>query len=136
MAELNIANKKCNKRRISAWEITLIILGFPLWFPLLVSAFAVLFSLYVSLWAIVVSVWAVFVSVTACAFAGVLAGTGFAMLNSILSGMFLISAGLVFAGLSIFIFFGCKAVTKGMALLTKSILLAIKKGFTKKEAVK
>ncbi len=134
MSEHYITSEKKLKRRISAWETILIVLGFPLWFTLLVSTFAVLFSLYVSLWAIVVSVWAVFVSVIACAFAGVLAGTGFAILNSTLSGVFLIGAGLVCAGLSIFIFFGCKAVTKGMVFLTKSILLAIKKGFTKKEA--
>ena len=134
MAELNIANEKCNKRRIPAWETVLIVLGFPLGFSLLVAAFAVVFAIYICLWAIIIALWAVFVSVIACAFAGVLAGIGFVLFNNTVSGVFLISAGLVCTGLSIFIFFGCKAVTKGMALLTKSIILSIKKRFTKKEA--
>lgn len=134
MAELNIANEKCNKRRIPAWEITLIFLGFPLWFSLLVAAFAVVFAIYICLWAIIIALWAVFVSVVACAFGGIVGGAITAVGINRVSGIAIISAGIVCAGLSIFIFFGCKAVTKGMALLTKSIILSIKKRFTKKEA--
>ena len=43
------------------------------------------------------------------------------------------AAGLVCAGLAIFLFYGCKAVTKGCAWLTKMILLATKRCFIKKE---
>ena len=37
------------KKRLRAWEIALIALGFPVWFSLLTAAVAVIFALYVSL---------------------------------------------------------------------------------------
>ena len=43
------------KRRMRGWEIALIILGFPVWFPLLVAFCAIVFSLYVVVWALIVS---------------------------------------------------------------------------------
>ena len=47
------------KRKMRAWEIVLIVLGFPVWFSLLVAAGAVLLSLYVTLWSLVIALWAV-----------------------------------------------------------------------------
>jgi len=46
----------------------------------------------------------------------------------------MIGSGLVLAGLSVFVFFGCKAATKGLIILTKKTALAVKKCFIKKEA--
>ena len=59
------------KRELRAWEIVLIILGFPLWFSLFVAAFAVVLSLYIVLWALLISLWAVMVSFAAVALAGI-----------------------------------------------------------------
>ena len=61
------------KRSLRAWEIILIILGFPLWFPLLAAAFAVLLSLYIVLWSLIISLWAVEISLWAGALACVAA---------------------------------------------------------------
>jgi hypothetical protein len=47
-------------------------------------------------------------------------------------GTALIAAGLVCAGLSIFLFFGCKVATKGILLLTKQLALWTKKGLQKR----
>ena len=48
-------------------------------------------------------------------------------------GFAALGAGLFLAGLSVFLFFGCVAATKGLARLTKKILLGIKKRFVRKE---
>jgi hypothetical protein len=50
-----------------------------------------------------------------------------------LTGFLIIGAGVFCAGLSIFIFYGCKVVTKGLVLLVKKSVLAIKKGLVKEE---
>ncbi len=121
------------KRRLSPWEILLLILGFPLWFPLLVAAFAVIFSLYVSLWAVVISLWAVFASLVACAFAGIVACLVLIFGGNTLTGIAMLAAGMFLAGLSVFMFFGCKMATKGTVLLAKKILKGIKNRFVKKE---
>jgi len=90
-------------------------------------------ALYAVLWVVVISLWAVFASVAACAPAGVLAGVLFICNGKVLPGIAMIAAGSVCAGLAIFLFYGCKAVTKGAGWLTKNIVLAIKRCFIKKE---
>ena len=65
------------KRKMRAWEIVLLILGFPVWFPLLVAAGAVILSLYVVLWVLLICLWAIEISFIACAFAGIVGAIGF-----------------------------------------------------------
>jgi uncharacterized membrane protein len=121
------------KRRLAAWEIVLLVLGFPIWFTLLVVAVSVAFSLYAVLWSLVAVVWAVFGALAGCAFGGIVAGVGFAFGANALSGIALFGAGLVLAGLSIFLFFGSVEATDGVVTLTKKIVLLIKRCFIKKE---
>ncbi len=115
------------KKRLTAWEIVLLVLGSPVWLSLLIAVVAVLFSLYVSLWAIIVALWAVFASFIGCAFGGIAGGAGFALGGKPFTGLAMIGAGLMCAGLSIFAFFGCKAATKGAVLLVKMVARGIKK---------
>ncbi len=121
------------KRRLKAWEIVLLALGSPLWLSLAAAAFAVILSLYVVLWSVIISIWAVFASLVACAIGGVAAGIALAIYSNAFSGIALIGASIVCAGLSIFLFYGCKAATKGTLLLTKKIALGIRNCFAKKE---
>ena len=121
------------KRRLKAWEIVLIILGFPVWLPLLISAFAVILSLYILLWSVIISLWAVFASLAACSVGGILACVIFVAGGNEASGFAMFAAGLVCAGLTIFMFYGCKAVTDGIVILTKKMAIWIKNCFVKKE---
>ena len=120
------------RRRLRAWEIVLLILGSPIWLSLLIAAFAVAFSAYVVLWTGIVSLWAVFVSLGACGFAGIVAGIGFALGNYVLTGIAVVSAGLVCGGLTIFAFFGCRAATLGTKMLTRRIACGIRSCFVKR----
>lgn len=121
------------KRRMQVWEVVLLVLGSPIWLSLLIAAFAVIFSLYVVLWSVVISLWAVFASLIGCAIGCIAAGIGVAVGINSLTGVAMIGAGIVCAGLSIFMFYGCKAATKGSAVLTKKLPLWIKNCFIKKE---
>ena len=122
------------KRRLGAWEIVLIALGSPIWLSLIIAAFAVVLSVYVSLWAIIVSLWAVFAAIVGSALGGLITGVYFTALGNTYAGLGLIAAALILSGISIFAFFGCRAATKGIIILTKKFALAIKKAFVKKEA--
>ena len=129
-----IAKEKIKpKRRLRAWEIVLLAVGSPLWLILALAALIVIISLYTVIWSLVVSAWAVFASLAAVGAAGIPAGILFAINGNILSGIALVGAALVSGGLAIFAFIGCMAATKGTALLTKKIILGIKKCFIKKE---
>lgn len=120
------------KKRLSGWVIALLVLGSPIWFSLLIVAVSVVFSLYVALWAVIFSLWAVFVSLAGSAFGVIIGGIYLSFFHPIFTGLALVGAGLVCAGLSILFFLGCKAATKGLLVLTKKMLFGIKNAFVKK----
>ena len=128
-----IKEKVRPKRKLSALEIVLLVLGSPIWISIIAALFAVVVAVYASIWSIVVSLWAVFAAFVGSSFGGIVSGIIFICTGSLFSGLAIIAASLVLAGLSIFMFFGCVASTKGMAILTKKIALFVKKCFVKKE---
>lgn len=121
------------KRALKAWEVVLLVLGFPVWGSLLISLFAVVFSLYACIWGAVASLWAVFAALAASGVGGFVWGIVMAFSNNPLSGMAVLSGGLVCSALAIFSFFGCMAATRGGAVLTKWIISGIKRIFAGKD---
>ena len=117
------------KQKLSPWVIVLLIIGAPLWISLLVAAFSVVISLYVALWAGIVSLWATEVALWGCVLGGLLSGIVWICTGSASAGVAHIGMALVGAGLSLFLFYGCKAATKGTALLTKKIIAKIRHYF-------
>jgi len=128
-----VKEKMRPKRKLQAWEIILIILGSPLWFPLLVAAFSVLLSVYIVIWSVIITLWALELALALVFPAGIVmfvvnlirgnAGAGFAHLG----------IAFVCAGLAIVAFFGCLKVTKEILVLTKRAFLGFKKLFIGKE---
>lgn len=128
-----VKEKAKPKRMLRAWEIVLLILGSPLWLSLLLAVVAVIFSIYLVLWSVIISLWSVFGSILGCGFGGIVAGIGFAVSGNGFTGVVLIGAGMVCIGLAVFLFYGCKAATKGILLLTKKIAVGNKNFFINKE---
>ena len=114
-----VKQKVKSKKKLKAWESVLIILGSPVWLPIMISLIAVALSLYLSIWSIIISLWCVFISLVGCAIGGILGGILFAVEGNIYSGIAMIGAGIICIGLSIFAYYGCKAITKGFLILTK-----------------
>ena len=121
------------KRALKAWEIVLIILGSPVWLPLLIAAAAVILSLYIVLWALIVSLWAVEIALIASVFVSLTAAVMLAVTGEGLTALALLGAGCFCTGLAIFLFFGCRAATRGVVLLAKKIALGVKSLFVGKE---
>ena len=119
-------------QKSSAWVIiVLLILGAPLWISLLAAAFSVVISLYVSLWSVIVSLWAAEVALWGSALGGLLLGITLTCTASAPAGIACIGVTLVCLGLSLFLFYGCKAATKGAVWLTKKIAIGIRNCFKK-----
>ncbi len=112
---------KDEKRKLSAWEIVLLVLGSPIWFSLGIVLVSVVFSLYVVLWSLILSLWAVFVSLAVSAIALAAVGVVFAICNNSVIGCALIGAALVCAGVAIFMAMACAAATNGAVVATKAI---------------
>lgn len=129
-------NTQKSQRKFSAWEITLLILGSPLWLSLLIAAFAILLAVYVVLWSAVISLWAIFVSLITCFLGGSGSAVLFIFRGFLETAIVMIGAGIFCLGLSIFMFYTCKYATKGVAILTKKITDKIISFFAGKESRK
>lgn len=125
-----IAKESLKKRRKpTALELTLIIIGSPIWLSILISLAAVVLSLYVSIWAVVISLWATCLALAVGGAGGVIGATVLTFTSSITPGAFLFSLSIFSMGAAIFAFFGCKEATRGTILLTKVIIRGIKNLF-------
>lgn len=127
-----VKSKVKNRRKMRGWEITLLILGFPLWFPILVAVLAVIFSVYVSLWSAVISLYATFVALAASALGVIFGGIALCIFSGIPQGLFLLGAGLICAGLALLFLPVCNLAAKGMVWIGKKLLLWIKTWFIRK----
>ena len=128
-----IKEKVKPKRKMHAWEIVLLVLGSPIWFSLLVAAFAVIMSVYIVAWSVVVALWAVFASLAASALDIIALGVINLCHNNPMGGIGMMGASLVCAGMAILFFFGCKLITKCSWFLTKLVPIGVKNCFIKKE---
>lgn len=104
------------------------ILGFPLWFPLLVGAAVIALVLYLCVWIVVISLWCVPVSLAAAALAAWVTGAA-----GILSGgmgifLFYGGCGIVCTGLAILFFLFVKAFTVGVGKGTARLFRRIRRG--------
>ena len=131
-----VKEKAKPKRTVKPWKIVLLILGSPIWLSLLIAAFAIILAAYIVVWSVVITLWSIEASFAACTLGGIVSAAVFSFQGKGLTGLAMLSAGVICAGLSIFMFYGCKAATKGVLLLTKKMVLGIKSLFVGKEAVK
>ena len=129
-----IAKEKLKpKRQIKTWEIVMLAVCSPIWLSLLISAFSIIISLYAVLWAVVISLWAAFGTLVGCSLGGTISGVGYIFGGNSLIGLALTGLGIICAGLSIFLFFGCSAATNGVITLAKKAILGVKFCFVGKE---
>ncbi len=115
---------------LSALNIVLLVLGFPLWFPLLVSAFAVVLSLLVTLWALAISFGAVVLALGLSALA-----LPFALIFGFVEGspLMLVGMALAAAGLCVLGALLIPPVFRGVAALCRACGRGLKSIFIKKE---
>ena len=117
--------KKEQRKGMETWQILLLILGFPLWLPLLAAAFSVVISLIAVLWSLVGTL-------AGCGIGVTLLGLGCMIAGKWVMGIALFGAGLACIGLAVFAFYGCIYTTKGAALLTKMTFVGIAKLFKRR----
>lgn len=125
--------KMKGKKPLSGLEITLLIVGFPIWLPILISVFAVIFAVYISLWAVVISLYATDLALAASAPASLLCAVLLFIAGQPSAALLFLGAALVLAGLAILLLFGCNATAKGMWKLCRLTLRGTKACFIRKK---
>ena len=125
-----IGKKKVKEKKEDkppTWVVVLLIIGFPVWAPLLLGLGITAFSLYIALWSIVLAFWAVDAALFLAVIAGLLA-IGITMIKgSMLSAIIYFGVTLVLIGLALLGLIGCFYASKGLAALFAAIFRSIKK---------
>ena len=124
------------RRALRIWEIIIIILGLPLWLPLIISFAVVIFSVYIVFWSVVVVMFAAVLSVALGAVAGVAGLIVFGITGNLAQAILFAGLGLICAGLTVFVYYAAKWVAKGVIFLGRSIVLGIKRCILGKGAQK
>ena len=117
------------KKELKAWEIVLIILGFPLWFPLVLTGIILLLTFSIILWVLVLVSYIVTISIGISSI-----GVLILFFISLFSGsfdMFVLGTTLACFGLTILLFFASYYFGKGIVKLHKLFFLSLKKGLIK-----
>lgn len=113
------ALRKTSARRRSrgwkAWEIALLVLGSPVWAPLLAAGAAVVLALYIVCWSLILVLYAVDLSFAAGALAGVASSVPLWFTGGTAAALCLLGGGLACAGLAVPLFLVCPAVTRRFA---------------------
>lgn len=128
-----VKDKVRPKRKPETWEIILLVLGFPLWFPLLTGAFAIVLSIYITIWAVIISLFAADFSCLAGCLGGLVGIFQYLRVGNFAGALFSVGAALVCAGVAILMFIACIYIAKTVIILTRKVVLAIKNSFVGKE---
>lgn len=121
-------------RALRSWEIVLLVLGAPVWLPLLAAAFAVLLAVYAVLWSVVLAFYCADLALVLCALAGGVSFVVYAAMGNVPAGAMLLGSGLILAGIAVLAFFGCNYLCKGLLLFGRSALRRFKYSLIRKEA--
>ena len=100
-------------------KVLLILLGLPLWLPILISALAVIFSVVVSLWAGAVSLWACTLAAVVSAPLSMIIGVLNIIDGSGAYGSAIIALSIGFCVAAVILFYVSLYATKGMCALTR-----------------
>ena len=126
--------QETKKKGGSGWVIALLILGAPVWLPLLIAVLAVLFALFVALWAVVIALWAAVLAVVLTGVAAVGVGIFELIRLHVPQGLVLLGGGLVCLGLCALLYLLMKLLTVGTVKLCKWVWIGIKSLFVGKKA--
>ena len=132
IVETRIQERK--KKGSSGWVILLLVLGAPVWLPVLIAVLAVLFALFIALWAVVIALWAVVAAVILTGLAAMVAGVVELCRLHLPQGLVLLGGGLVCLGLCALLYLLMKLLTVGTVKLCKWLWVGVKSLFVGKKS--
>ena len=130
IVQTRVQEKKA--KGVSGWVILLLVLGAPVWLPLLIAVLAVVLAVFIALWAVVIALWAAVGAIILTGFAAMVAGVIELMRVHLPQGLVLLGGGLVCLGLCALLYLLMKLITVGAAKLCKWIWTGIKSLFVGK----
>lgn len=121
------------KHELKAWEVVLIVLGSPVWIPLLITAAVLLLTLWIVAFALLISFYAVVLSFVAAGIGGLICAIPLFIANSPYTAVLMLGAALIGIGIAILFVVSVKPVTVGIFKVCKASVNGIKRMFVKEK---
>ena len=121
------------KHELKAWEVVLIVLGSPVWIPLLITALVLLLTLWIVAFALLISFYAVVLSFVAAGLGGLICAIPLFIANSPYTAVLMLGAALIGIGIAILFVVSVKPVTVGIFKVCKASVNGIKRMFVKEK---
>ena len=129
-----VKEKVSRDKKPGTLTIVLLVLTFPVWFPIAVAVLSVIFSLYVTVWSIVISFFAVSLALAAASCCCFFSSVVYLVSSNPATAVFSLGAAVLCAGFTILMFILSLWMSKGIIKLTGKMFLGIKTSFIGKEA--
>ncbi len=121
-----VKEKVRTRRRRTAGEIILLILGAPLWIPLLLTVLIVFFTLYLVLWVVIASVYIVDIALLLSGLAAIAGGVLLIGKALVPAGIFTIAAAVALIGLTLLLLPLCNLASRGIFKLGQKFFALLK----------
>ena len=121
------------KHELKAWEVVLIVLGSPVWIPLLMTAAVLLLTLWIVAFALLISFYAVVLSFVVAGIVGVICYIPLFIANSPYTAVLMLGAALIGIGIAILFVVSVKPITVGIFKVCKASVNGIKRMFVKEK---
>lgn len=121
------------KHELKAWEVVLIVLGSPVWIPLLITAAVLLLTLWIVAFALLISFYAVVLSFVVAGIGGLICTILLFVANSPYTAVLMLGAALIGIGIAILFVVSVKPVTVGIFKVCKASVNGIKRMFVKEK---
>ena len=119
--------------KLRAWEIVCLILGSPIWVPLLITAIVLIFVWYIVIWVIVISFFVADIALFASGVATVIIGAASLVQLGPAAPILAIGIGLCLIGASVLLFIPLLKLAKVTGKLGKKTALWIKSWFVRRK---
>jgi len=121
-----IKTKVKKSHKLRGWEIAMLIIGSPLWIPILLSVGIIIFSVFIVMWSVIISFYAVSVSLGICFPVLIVAAAIMLLRGELPAAMITFGASFISGGLSVLSFVGINRLAKLLVKLNWIILKGIK----------
>lgn len=128
------ANIKTSERKsVRVWEIILIVLGFPIWFSVLMALFAIALAIAIVFLALIIVFFAIVLAFGVAGIAGIFASIMSLAGGNGMSALTTLGVSLILIGLALLLFIPAKAVTLWLIELMGRFVKWIKSLFIKRK---
>ena len=121
------------KHELKAWEVVLIVLGSPVWIPLLITAAVLLLTLWIVAFSLLISFYAVVLSFVAAGIGGLICAIPLFVAHRAYTAVLMLGAALIGVGIAILFVVSVKPVTVGIFKVCKASVNGIKRMFVKEK---